>query len=195
MSLVRGTVELVHSRKIFDGQSGFVDGLCGGWTLRRFHHVAVSSCPGGSPFSSFLLILSISTFTSLTMASLPHASTCTADKTSISYRPQTHRASKHSLKRRKKQPKWSKKHDNVGPPPVSSRVMRNTFLMLGCVDRVQKLKDARSEAAKEIEAYKAKKDQEFKKFESDVSGIWSAGWRCGGARELLLVNLSRGRGR
>jgi V-type H+-transporting ATPase subunit G len=37
------------------------------------------------------------------------------------------------------------------------------------LDRVQKLKDARSEAAKEIEAYKAKKDEEFKKFESDVS--------------------------
>lgn len=36
-------------------------------------------------------------------------------------------------------------------------------------DRVQKLKDARSEAAKEIEAYKAKKDEEFKKFESEVS--------------------------
>lgn len=36
---------------------------------------------------------------------------------------------------------------------------------------MQKLKDARSEAAKEIEAYKAKKDEEFKKFESEVSGI------------------------
>lgn len=38
-------------------------------------------------------------------------------------------------------------------------------------DRVQKLKDARSEAAKEIEAYKAKKDEEFKKYESEVSGL------------------------
>ena len=37
------------------------------------------------------------------------------------------------------------------------------------VDRVQKLKDARSEAAKEIEAYKAKKEEDFKKFESGVS--------------------------
>ena len=37
------------------------------------------------------------------------------------------------------------------------------------IDRVQKLKDARTEAAKEIEAYKAKKEDEFKKFESDVS--------------------------
>jgi hypothetical protein len=33
---------------------------------------------------------------------------------------------------------------------------------------VQKLKDARSEAAKEIEEYKSKKDAEYKKFESEV---------------------------
>ena len=36
------------------------------------------------------------------------------------------------------------------------------------IDRVQKLKDARSEAAKEIEEYKAKKEAEYKKFESEV---------------------------
>jgi hypothetical protein len=36
-------------------------------------------------------------------------------------------------------------------------------------DRVQKLKDARSEAAKEIEEYKAAKEAEFKKFENEVS--------------------------
>jgi ATP synthase subunit G len=45
--------------------------------------------------------------------------------------------------------------------------------------RVQKLKDARSEAAKEIEEYKASKDAEFKKFESEVSGVgdgWSGRW-------------------
>jgi len=34
---------------------------------------------------------------------------------------------------------------------------------------VQKIKDARSEAAKEIEAYKAKKEAEYKKYENDVS--------------------------
>jgi hypothetical protein len=39
------------------------------------------------------------------------------------------------------------------------------------LDRVQKLKDARSEAASEIEEYKSKKDQEYKKFESEVSHI------------------------
>lgn len=34
---------------------------------------------------------------------------------------------------------------------------------------MQKLKDARSEAAKEIEEYKAKKEAEYKKFETEVS--------------------------
>lgn len=46
-------------------------------------------------------------------------------------------------------------------------------------DRVQKLKDARSEAAKEIEAYKAKKEEEYKKFESDVSGVSVLADGCG----------------
>lgn len=41
--------------------------------------------------------------------------------------------------------------------------------LAGDIDRVQKLKDARSEAAKEIEAYKAKKEEEFKRFKSEVS--------------------------
>lgn len=36
------------------------------------------------------------------------------------------------------------------------------------VDRVQKLKDARSEASKEIEAYKKAKEEEFKAFEASV---------------------------
>jgi hypothetical protein len=39
------------------------------------------------------------------------------------------------------------------------------------VDRVQKLKDARSEAAKEIEEYKSKKEAEYKKFETDVRAL------------------------
>jgi hypothetical protein len=34
---------------------------------------------------------------------------------------------------------------------------------------VQKLKDARAEAAKEIEAYRAQKDKDFTTFESEVS--------------------------
>lgn len=35
-------------------------------------------------------------------------------------------------------------------------------------DRVQKLKDARTEASKEIEEYKKAKETEFKKFEASV---------------------------
>lgn len=36
------------------------------------------------------------------------------------------------------------------------------------LDRTQKVKDARSEAQKEIEEYKRQKEQEFKRFESEV---------------------------
>lgn len=36
-------------------------------------------------------------------------------------------------------------------------------------DRTQKLKDARSEAQKDIEAYKSQKDKDFKTFEGTVS--------------------------
>ena len=43
----------------------------------------------------------------------------------------------------------------------------------GCADRTQRLKDARSEAAKEIEAYKAQKEQEFKTYEASVRTILS----------------------
>lgn len=38
---------------------------------------------------------------------------------------------------------------------------------------MQRLKDARSEATKEIEAYKAQKDQEFKAYEASVRMILS----------------------
>lgn len=40
--------------------------------------------------------------------------------------------------------------------------------MLTMTDRTQKFKDARSEAAKEVEAYKAQKEKDFKQFESEV---------------------------
>jgi hypothetical protein len=39
------------------------------------------------------------------------------------------------------------------------------------VDRVQKLKDARAEAAKEIEAYRAQKEKDFTSFESEVCNL------------------------
>lgn len=38
-------------------------------------------------------------------------------------------------------------------------------------DRTQKLKDARSEAAKDIEQLKADKDKEYEKFKREVSGV------------------------
>ena len=38
-------------------------------------------------------------------------------------------------------------------------------------DRVQRLKDARTEAAKEIEAYRKVKEQEFSAFQSSVSPV------------------------
>jgi V-type H+-transporting ATPase subunit G len=36
------------------------------------------------------------------------------------------------------------------------------------LDRTQKVKDARSEAAKEVETYKTQKEKDFKQFESEV---------------------------
>lgn len=38
-------------------------------------------------------------------------------------------------------------------------------------DRTQKLKDARNEAAKEIEELKSKKDNDFQKFKKEVSSV------------------------
>ena len=38
-------------------------------------------------------------------------------------------------------------------------------------DRNQRVKDARGEAAKEIEAYKAQKEEEFKAYEQEVSSL------------------------
>ena len=37
------------------------------------------------------------------------------------------------------------------------------------LDRVQKLKDARAEASKEVEDYKKQKEKDYKAFESKVS--------------------------
>lgn len=42
------------------------------------------------------------------------------------------------------------------------------YLTWFLADRVQKLKDARTEASKEIEEYKKTKEQEFKAFEASV---------------------------
>jgi len=41
-------------------------------------------------------------------------------------------------------------------------------------DRTKRVKDARSEAQKEIEGYRKQKEEEFKKFEAEVSHISSS---------------------
>jgi len=51
------------------------------------------------------------------------------------------------------------------PPPPQCLPSKHTKLI---VDRTQKVKDARSEAQKEIEEYKKQKENEFKEFESKV---------------------------
>jgi len=53
---------------------------------------------------------------------------------------------------------------------VRRRRPHSTHQAYACffIDRVQRLKDARAEAAKEIEQYKQAKDEEFRAFESSV---------------------------
>jgi V-type H+-transporting ATPase subunit G len=52
-------------------------------------------------------------------------------------------------------------------------VHSETLIYLAGADRTQRLKDAHSEATKEIEAYKAQKEQEFKAYEASVRTILS----------------------
>jgi hypothetical protein len=40
--------------------------------------------------------------------------------------------------------------------------------VLTSIDRTQKVKDARTEAAKDIETYKAQKEKDFKQFDAEV---------------------------
>ena len=47
------------------------------------------------------------------------------------------------------------------------------YVLSRVLDRTQRLKDARSEAAKEIEEYKKAKEAEFKSFEASVRTITS----------------------
>ena len=66
------------------------------------------------------------------------------------------RVSKHCWKLKLKPPRLSPKPNNVNYPQI---------------DRVQRLKDARQEALKEIEALKAQKQQEFLNYEALVVKI------------------------
>ncbi len=45
-------------------------------------------------------------------------------------------------------------------------------MKLTAIDRTKRVKEARDEAKKEIEAYRKSKDEEFKKFESEVCWPW-----------------------
>lgn len=56
-------------------------------------------------------------------------------------------------------------HENVS---ADSRIMEIWVLILTPTDRTKRVKDARSEAQKEIEDYRKQKDEEFKKFEKEV---------------------------
>ena len=51
-------------------------------------------------------------------------------------------------------------------------ILKHSFILCD-PDRTQRLKDARSEATKEIEEYKAQKEQEFKAYEASVRTILS----------------------
>lgn len=55
--------------------------------------------------------------------------------------------------------------------------------------RTQRLKDARSEAAKEVEAYKKKKEEEFKEYESQVWSIVT--FAQANCRTLAQVRMQR----
>jgi hypothetical protein len=43
---------------------------------------------------------------------------------------------------------------------------------LSGIDRTKRVKEARDEAKKEIEAYRKSKDEEFRKFEAEVCHPW-----------------------
>lgn len=45
---------------------------------------------------------------------------------------------------------------------------RHNIIVDRASDRIQRLKDARSEAEKEIAAYRAEKEEEFKRYEKSV---------------------------
>lgn len=59
--------------------------------------------------------------------------------------------------------------------PFSRYYPLHCMLILLCSDRVQRLKDARTQATKEIEEYRESKDKEFKAFEASVCSIQCLG--------------------
>jgi hypothetical protein len=57
---------------------------------------------------------------------------------------------------------------------------RQTFKSLTETDRTKRVKDARSEAQKEIEEYRGQKEDEFKQFEQEVANRPPDGSATGG---------------
>lgn len=78
------------------------------------------------------------------------------------------KAFRHYLKPRKRPRRSFSRPANVRSTPFALAPECGCLLRPRLTDRVQRLKDARSEAAKEIAAYKASKEQEFKAFEASV---------------------------
>lgn len=57
------------------------------------------------------------------------------------------------------------------PPYLQDALHHSLRVTTKFIDRTQKLKDARSEAQKDIDAYRAQKEEEFKAFEGKVDFI------------------------
>jgi hypothetical protein len=68
-----------------------------------------------------------------------------------------------------KLPRLSKKQSNVRVFSFKNRMTPHTPFLTYFIDRVQRLKDARSEAAKDIEELKTQKNTEYQNFVSQVS--------------------------
>jgi hypothetical protein len=58
-------------------------------------------------------------------------------------------------------------------------------------DRTQRVKDARTEAAKEIEAYKLQKEKDFKQFETEVLPLAFPCIPCLGVNDNSILGQTR----
>ncbi|PSK51744.1 V-type proton ATPase subunit G [Elsinoe australis] len=63
--------------------------------------------------------------------------------------------------------KLSRKQENVSAHPALLPQLRDSIVNLPLPDRTKRVKDARSEAQKEIDEYRQQKEEEFKKFEKE----------------------------